>query len=448
MTLKVRFAPSPTGKIHVGNVRAALINWLFAKKHSGKFVLRIDDTDQERSTIENERQIEEDLRWLGLEWDERYNQSKRSELYQKCADFLIENNLLYPCYDTPEELDRRRKVQLSRGLPPIYDRIALSLSTQDRLSFEANGRKPHWRFKLSSSRVQWPDLVRGICDIDTASLSDPVLIREDGAFLYTLPSVVDDLDMSINHVIRGEDHVANTAVQVEIFNALMPLFDGAKMPQFAHLSLLVGADGGPLSKRLGALSILQMKEEGFEPLAIVSHLAHLGTSDGVAIARDYEELISEVDFSKFGRAPARFDSNDLERLNADYLKNLSYTDVKHRLESIGCDLGEDFWITVRENITYFGDVEKWAKIIEGDYQAIVSDKEFLTTALHSLPEDYCSNGWKLWTDDLKAKTGLKGRALFMPLRLALTGLEHGPDMGKFTAIIGREQLSQRLARLI
>ena len=444
MTVKVRFAPSPTGRIHAGNVRAALINWLFAQKHQGVFVLRIDDTDLERSTQENEDLIETDLKWLGLEWGERYNQSKRFDIYQKCADALKADGRLYACYETADELDRRRKVQLSRGLPPIYDRAALSLTADEIAAFEAEGRKPHWRFKLEGKRVAWEDLVRGHCEVDTTSMSDPVLIREDGAFLYTLPSVVDDIDMKITHVIRGEDHVANTGTQLEIFEALSAFFDGSPLPVFAHMPLLVGADGEGLSKRLGSMSISQMRDDGLEPLAITSHLAKIGTSDALEAAPSLMALVEDQDFGKMGRAPARYDFADLMRLNAQVLQRLSYADVKARLEDFGADLGELFWETVKPNLHRFAEVVLWANIIRGDIEPIISDPALITRALELLPADYGRDSWSAWTSAIKETTGAKGRALFMPLRLALTGQEHGPDMGALSFLIGRYKIAQRL----
>lgn len=445
MTVKVRFAPSPTGKIHVGNLRAALMNWLFAHKNGGKFVLRIDDTDIERSTKENEDQIERDLLWLGLHWDERYNQSLRFELYQKCADYLKTQGKLYPCYDSPEDLDRRRKVQLSRGLPPVYDRSALKLTEDDIKAYEAEGRKPHWRFKLDGKRVAWDDLVRGHCEVDTASMSDPVLIREDGAFLYTLPSVVDDIDMKISHVIRGEDHVANTGTQIEIFEALMAFLNGSGVPNFVHMSLLVGADGEALSKRLGSMSLMQMKEEGFEPLALLSHLAKLGTSDIVEAAASLNELAEAQDFSKMGRAPARYDQADLERLNAAVLQQMSYGDIRTRLEEISADLGALFWDTVRQNIHFFHEVKMWREVVKGDITPVITDPEFIKLALSLVPESYGRESWQAWTGAIKEATGAKGKALFMPLRQALTGMDHGPDMGALTYLMGRELLIKRLS---
>ncbi len=443
MTVKVRFAPSPTGKIHVGNVRAALTNWLFAKKHQGVFVLRIDDTDLERSTKENEDQIEVDLTWLGLEWGERYNQSKRFDIYNQAAEYLKSIGRLYPAYETGEELDRRRKVQLSRGLPPVYDRAALNLTDAEKAQLEAEGRKPHWRFKLDGRRVGWEDLVRGHCEVDTTSMSDPVLIREDGLFLYTLPSVVDDMDMKISHVIRGEDHVANTGTQLEIFEALKGLFD-APLPTFAHMPLLVGADGEALSKRLGSMSILQMKEDGYEPLAIVSHLARIGTSDALEAAPSLEALVEGQDFAKMGRAPARYDEDDLKRLNAGVLQAMSYAEAKPRLALFDADLGELFWETVRMNISKFSDVSEWRDIVAGDIAPRIEDATFISKALELLPGDYGRDSWQQWTAAIKDATGAKGRALFMPLRQALTGMDHGPDMGALSFLIGRDKIAKRL----
>ncbi|UDF02574.1 glutamate--tRNA ligase [Asticcacaulis sp. AND118] len=445
MTVKVRFAPSPTGRIHAGNVRAALINWLFARKNQGVFVLRIDDTDLERSTQENEDLIETDLKWLGLEWGERYNQSKRFDIYQKAADALKAAGRLYACYETAEELDRRRKVQLSRGLPPVYDRAALKLTDDEKVAYEAEGRKPHWRFKLEGKRVAWEDLVRGHCEVDTTSMSDPVLIREDGAFLYTLPSVVDDIDMKISHVIRGEDHVANTGTQIEIFEALSAFFGGSPLPTFAHMTLLVGADGEGLSKRLGSMSISQMREDGIEPMAIVSHLAKIGTSDPLEVAPSLDALAELQDFDKMGRAPARYDFDDLMRLNASVLQAMSYAEAQPRLEALDSDLGELFWETVKVNLHKFADVTLWAQVVKGDIAPVIEDAAFAAKALELLPADYGRESWGVWTAAIKDATGAKGKALFMPLRLALTGQPHGPDMGALSFLIGRQKIADRLS---
>ena len=437
MTVKVRFAPSPTGRIHVGNVRAAVVNWLFARGQGGRFVLRIDDTDLERSTKAYEEGIEADLTWLGLVWDEKHNQSARFDLYRAAAERLKAAGRLYPAYETQEELDRRRKVQLSRGQPPIYDRAALMLTDDERAALEAEGRKPHWRFRLDGRRVKWDDLVRGPCEVDTTSMSDPVLIREDGAFLYTLPSVVDDIEMGISHVIRGEDHVTNTGAQIELFEAL-----GATPPTFAHFSLLVGAEGEALSKRLGSLSIGELRDQGFEPLAITSHIAKLGTSDALEAAPTLEALGEGFSFDKMGRHPARYDAADLARLNAGVLHAMPYAVAKPRLEAMGADLGEAFWTAIRANLAFFADAAQWAQVVRGPVAPVVEDQEFLSKALELLPE---SLDWSAWIEAVKAATGAKGRALFQPLRRALTGLDHGPEMGPLLPLIGRETVLKRLS---
>ena len=444
MSVKVRFAPSPTGKLHVGNVRTALVNWLFAQNakiggQGGSFVLRIDDTDLARSTQEFEDGIETDLTWLGLVWDERYNQSKRFDRYEEAAARLKASGRLYPCYETADELDRRRKVQLSRGLPPIYDRAALELTEAEKAAYEAEGRRPHWRFKLEGKRVAWEDLARGHAEVDTASMSDPVLVREDGLFLYTLPSVVDDIDMDITHVIRGEDHVTNTGAQIEIFEAL-----GAKVPGFAHMPLLVGADGAALSKRLGSLSISDMRDQGYEPIAITSHLGKIGTSDNLEIAASVEALGAAFAFSKMGRSPARYDTADLDRLNAQALHGLTYAEAQPRLAALGVDLGEVFWDTVRGNLTKFADVADMARIVTGPVTPVIEDPAFAAAALEVLPEVIDAGAWSAWTAAVKEKTGAKGKGLFMPLRLALTGQAHGPDMAAMAPLIGREAIVRRL----
>lgn len=439
MSVKVRFAPSPTGKLHVGNVRTALVNWLFAKGQGGSFVLRIDDTDLARSTQEFEDGIETDLTWLGLVWDERYNQSKRFDRYEEAAARLKASGRLYPCYETSDELDRRRKVQLSRGLPPIYDRAALELTEAEKAAYEAEGRRPHWRFKLDGKRVAWEDLARGHAEVDTASMSDPVLIREDGLFLYTLPSVVDDIDMDITHIIRGEDHVTNTGAQIEIFEAL-----DAKVPGFAHMPLLVGADGAALSKRLGSLSISDMRDQGYEPIAITSHLGKIGTSDNLEIAASVEALGQAFAFSKMGRSPARYDTADLDRLNAQALHAMTYVEAQPRLSGLGVDLGEVFWDTVRGNLNKFADVADMARIVTGPVSPVIEDPAFAAAALEVLPEVIDANAWSAWTAAVKEKTGAKGKGLFMPLRLILTGQAHGPDMAAMAPLIGREAIVRRL----
>lgn len=441
----VRFAPSPTGKLHVGNVRTALINWLFAKGQGGTFILRVDDTDTERSTQEYEDQIKADLTWLGLIWDETFNQSRRFGQYDAAADKLRDMGLLYACYETADELDRKRKIALSRGRPPVYDRAALNLTDEDKSKLEDEGRKPHWRFKLSGGRVEWDDLVRGPQSIDTSSVSDPVLIREDGSYLYTLPSVVDDIDAKITHVVRGEDHVTNSGAQIEIFKAL-----GGKAPEMAHTPLLVDAEGGAFSKRLGSLSMDTLEARGILPMAILSHLAKLGTSDNIEAREDLATLAGEFDFAKVGRAPAKFDEKDLLALNAAIIHATPFERVRNQLAAISpAAANEPFWLAVRENCQTMHDAKAFADIAYGEIVPLVDaeDEAFIAEARDLLPDSQITaETWKTWTASIKDKTGRKGRGLFMPLRKALTGQEHGPDMGVILPLIGREAVVRRLSK--
>ncbi|WP_411819734.1 glutamate--tRNA ligase [Hyphococcus formosus] len=437
MSVKVRFAPSPTGKLHVGNVRAALWNWLFARKSGGTFVLRIDDTDLERSTKEYEDGIREDLAWLGLTYDETMRQSARFDRYEEAAEGLKAAGLLYPCYETAEELDRKRKIQRARGLPPVYDRAALALTAEQIAAYEAEGRKPHWRFKLSQAQVKWNDLIRGETVVETASVSDPVLIRADGVFLYTLPSCVDDIDLSITHVMRGEDHVTNTGVQIEIIKAL-----GGTPPQFAHHSLLVGADGQGLSKRLGSLSIQAMREDGIEPAAITSLLAKLGTADPVVPQSDLMKLAESFDFDRLGRAPARFDNTELEALNAKLFHETAYDAVADRLSD--AKISEPLWNAVRGNITRLSDVAEWVEVVDGEIDPVIEDAAFANEAAVLVPDELNDDSWQELTNAIKEKTGAKGKKLFMPLRLALTGRARGPEMAVLLPLIGAEKARARL----
>ena len=437
--MKVRFAPSPTGLLHVGNGRTALINYLAARKLQGSVVLRIDDTDQERSRPEYEQAILEDLNWLQIDHDLMVRQSERAQNHRAAAELLKSRGLLYPAYETAEELERRRKRALALKLPPIYDRTALKLSAAERMALEEQGRQPHWRFKLSHRKVSWHDLIRGDVEIDTAHLSDPVLIRADGSFLYTLPSVSDDIDLAITHVIRGEDHVTNTAVQIEIFAAL-----GQALPAFAHFPLLVGSGGEALSKRLGSLSLRQMREEGIEASALFAYLARIGTSEPVALA-GREELIAGFEFAKIGRAPAHFDPAELAGLNARLLHGLDYQAVRHRLHVLGVGGGEAFWQAIRANLTRFADVTDLWRIVQGPVVPSIEDTELAQLAIQCLPaEPFSENTWSQWTLDLAACSGRKGRQLFRPLRLALTGLEHGPELKKLLPLMGRDKVVARL----
>ena len=445
-TPKVRFAPSPTGRLHVGNVRAALFNWLFARARGGTFLLRSDDTDQERSTKDYEDGIQADLRWLGLDWDGFARQSERFAEYDAVSERLKATGLLYPAYETAEELDRKRKLQRARGLPPVYDRAALALTDEQRAAFEAEGRRPHWRFKLAQEPVSWDDMIRGEVTLDTATISDPVLIREDGMYLYTLPSCIDDVDLGITHVIRGEDHVTNTAAQVEVFRAILDVRGGGALPRFGHHSLLVGKDGEGLSKRLGSLAIAQMREDGLEPQAITSLLARLGTSDPVEPVIEPTILAESFDMDRVGRAPARFDTDELWQLNAKILHLMPYGRVADRLSGLG--VSEALWHAVRGNLEKLSDAALWKDVTEGTIEPVIAeeDREFCSAAAGHVPAgDLTADDWKPFVDAVKEATGRKGKGLFMPLRLALTGQAAGPEMAELFALIGSAKARARLS---
>lgn len=440
----LRFAPSPTGLLHVGNARVALANFLLAGGQPANLVLRFDDTDQERSRQEYVDGILRDLHWLGIRWQEEVFQSQRIDLYQAAAERLMMAGRLYPCYESAEDLEYMRRRLRARGLPPIYDRSALKLTEADRIILETQGRKPHWRFKLAEGTIAWTDMVRGDCRYDAAHLADPVLIREDGTFLYMLPSAVDDADLGITHVIRGEDHVTNTAVQIQLFEAL-----GATPPEFAHLPLLVDADGKGLSKRLGSLSLADLREQGLEPMAVNALLARLGTSEPIEPFEDIDHLVRDFDMTRFGRSAPRFDPADLERLNQKIIHALPWELAQARLRAKGCDHADEaFWEAVRGNLTVMADVMEWYGVVYGAFNPEApadEDRDFLAQALAALPaEPWDARTWKAWTDTLKADTGRKGKALFLPLRRALTGRDHGPEMSAMLPLIGRKKAAERL----
>ncbi|WP_305985085.1 glutamate--tRNA ligase [Roseibium sp. MMSF_3544] len=452
MTVTVRFAPSPTGHIHIGNSRPALFNWLFARKEGGRFILRFDDTDLERSKQEYAESIEQDLRWLGIEPDQIERQSERVASYDEAAQKLKDAGLLYPCYETPEELERRRSRQRALGRPPVYDRAGLKQTADERAAFEEEGRQPHWRFVLPNhdgdpfstrrTDISWNDLCRGDQSVDLASLSDPVLIRADGTYLYTLPSIVDDIDMGVSHVIRGEDHVANTGVQIAIFQAL-----GAPAPVFGHHNLLTTRDGEGLSKRKGALSIGSLREAGLEPMSVASLAVLTGTSQAVEPLADMDALIEKFDLSNVSRSSAKFDPEELKSLNARLVHELPFEAVRERLTTLGVGGNADFWETVRGNCETVNDALNYWQIVTGPVASRIEDedREFVAGAKDLLPDgDVNEDTWGAWTSALKSETGRKGRALFMPLRRVLTGMDHGPDMKAMLPLIGRQNILDRL----
>lgn len=440
--MKFRFAPSPTGMLHIGNARTALITWLASKKMGGHFLLRIDDTDAQRSKPEFEDAIEQSLEWMGLSWDDKARQSGREARYKECIEKLKQEERLYPCYETPEELALKRKTQLSRGKPPIYDRESLTLSAEDKAQYDKQGRKPHWRFKLLHEEIEWNDLVRSNIKFDGADLSDPVVIREDGSPLYHLCSVIDDIDYDITHVTRGEDHVSNTATHIQMFEAL-----GSKAPLFAHLPLIADIEGGKLSKRLGAMSVFDIRDdEGLEAMALVSLLAALGTSDAIEPYNSLDPLIEKFDFAKFSRNAPKFDPDEILRLNTKLLHETAFTNIACRIESLGISgMQEDFWTVVRANIERLRDTKEWWDVANGPVSPVISEPDFIDQAAQLLPEPpWSEQTWASWTKKIKEETGRKGKDLFMPLRQALTGMDHGPELANLLLLIGPDKARDRL----
>ena len=433
MTFVTRFAPSPTGRLHVGNIRTALHNFLFARKHGGRFVLRIDDTDRERSRAEFDQAIRDDLDWLGLTPDELVRQSERFDLYEREFERLKGAGRVYACYETPEELDLRRKVLLGRGLPPVYERKPEGEPPPE-------GRSPHWRFRLDhDSPIGWNDLIRGEQAFDPKLLSDPVVRREDGSWLYLLPSVIDDIDLGITHVVRGEDHVSNSAVQIQMFEAL-----GSKPPAFAHEALLVAAEG-KLSKRLGALGVEDVRGAGLEPMALLSVLARIGTSQPVEPVVSVDALAGDLDFAHFGRAPAHFDLHDVELVNARLVHGLEFAQVRERLSD---EASEEDWLLIRGNLTRVDEFAEWAPVLDGKLEAPELNHEERLVARQAAAAarriDWSSEPWRQLTEATKEATGQKGRALFHPLRVAITGRESGPEMARLVERIGQDRIVQRL----
>ncbi len=433
-----RFAPSPTGYIHVGNLRTALMNFLIAKKAGGEFILRIDDTDPERSKQEYVDAIQEDLEWLGLTWDRIEHQSSRLDRYAAAADELREKGRFYEAFETPTELDLKRKKQLNMGLPPVYDRAALKLSDDEVAALRAERGQGVWRFKLDHQRIEWTDGILGELSIDAASVSDPVLIRQDGQVLYTIASVVDDTDMGVTHVVRGSDHVTNTATQIQIMSAL-----GHTAPNFAHHSLLTGPQGEALSKRLGTLALRDLREAGVQPIALLSHMARLGSSQPIELVETIDELAEGFDLTQFGSAPTKFDVDDLYPLTARYLHGLPLSAVADQVSALGvpADLAETFWTIARANITTLHDLPGWWALFRDGATPLVADedREFVAEAFAMLPEPpYSADTWSTWTSAVKEATGRKGKGLFMPLRKAVTGLERGPEMADVMTLLQKK----------
>ena len=439
--IKVRFAPSPTGYLHIGNFRTALVNFLFARNVNGHFMLRIDDTDQERSSLEYEQAIKEDLSWMSINWDSLEKQSSRLSNYDDALETLLDKKRAYPCFETAEELSLKRKGQLSSGKPPVYDRSALKLSDSDIADLKSKGKKAHYRFLLNHTDVNWDDLVKGPSKYNMSNLSDPVILREDGRVIYTLASVVDDIDFKVTDILRGEDHMTNSAAQIQLFEAL-----GSSAPRLGHLSLLTDISGSGLSKRLGSLSLKDLRHEGFEPMAISSLLSKVGTSDPIDVFKDIKQIIKEFDINKFGKSKPKFDQNELSNLNSKFFQLMDYEDIINKLKTMDLNITKEFWYLIRGNIEILDDVKIWMNVCFGNIQTKNIDSDLLSLALKLLPQDqFNENTWSIWTNLLKIESGKKGKDLYKPLRLCLTGQDNGPEMANLISIMGRDKVTERLS---
>jgi len=442
--VKVRFAPSPTGFLHIGNFRTALVNFLFARKEKGHFMLRIDDTDHERSSLEFEKAIIEDLSWMNFKWDSLEKQSNRLKRYDEALETLLDKKRAYACYETAEELSLKRKAQLSSGKPPVYDRSSLRLSDSDVADLKAKGKKPHYRFLLDHSEVIWNDLIKGGSKYHMSSLSDPVILREDGRVIYTLASVVDDIDFDITHILRGEDHMTNSAAQIQLFEAL-----GSAVPNLGHLSLLTDISGAGLSKRLGSLSLKDLRNEGIHPMAISSLLSKVGTSDPVEIKKEIETIILYFDINKFGKSKSKFDKNELSLLNSKIYQLIDFEEIDEDLKKMNISITKEFWNLIRGNIALLKNVKDWWDICFGIIDSIIENQDFLDSALEALPKDqFNEKTWSTWTQKLSQKTGKKGKELYMPLRLCLTGQNKGPEMADLILMMGRDKVIKRLSNQV
>jgi glutamyl-tRNA synthetase len=437
--VRVRFAPSPTGLLHIGNIRIAILNYLFAKKNRGSFILRIDDTDPDRSTKESEDSILEDLKWLGIHWDEFHRQSDNFGRYKIAIDHIKKVGRVYPCYETKEELSLKRKIQTSGGIPPVYDRASLKLSQEQHEEMEAKGIKPHWRFKLDDAKtIEWDDLVHGKVTIPLNSISDPILIKPDGSFVYTFASVVDDINIGITHVIRGDDHITNTAAQMDIFNAI-----AGKFPKFAHVPLLSSLDGQDLSKRSGSnMSIVNMRDDGVDPGAVWCVLATLGTSNNVSHTDNLEALVEKFSFEKMSRSSPKFNLEEVKLLTKKIISEKSFDEVKSSLEKLNVkNLSAEFWDTVKGNLHSMGEVVFWENILFNEINVIKEDEVFVGQMLAALkkPLDFHQ-----WIKDLGSVSGKKGKDLFHPIRIVLTGLDNGPELIKIARLLGYDRIRSRI----
>ncbi len=444
--MKCRFAPSPTGKIHIGNARSAILNWIFCKKNNGEFILRIDDTDSTRSSKEFEISIKNDLKWIGLNWNYTFNQSTRTNIYNKKIQILKDKKRLYPCFETEEELALKKKALLSSGKPPIYDRSSLNLTDQDIEQKIKSGVRPYWRFKLEHGKISWHDIIKGDVSFDAKNLSDPVLIRADGTLLYHLPSVIDDIEENITHIIRGEDHIANTAYHIQIFKALE-----TSIPIFAHHPFLIDETGKGFSKRLGGLSIENFRNEGYENITLLNYFLFLGSSSNIDPIKDINEIINKFDIQNLSKSSAKFSIEALKNLNENTIKLFSFNEVSQKLSNIDSGFKKEiFWHFIKNNISFIKESKEWEQLITkiNNPKDFDIDDSFINTAIDQLPEDpFDENTWDIWTSKINNKTGLKGKNLFMPLRLILTGKSHGPELKYLLPLFNRNGILQKLGKI-
>ena len=435
-----RFAPSPTGLIHIGNARSAVLNWAYINNKKGNFILRIDDTDLERSKKEYEEKIKRDLSWLGISWNKSFNQSDRKKIYDQSIEKLKNDNRLYPCFESQEELSLKKKSQLTSGKPPIYDRSSLDLTETEIKNLLQSGKKPHWRFKLENKTIEWNDLIKGKVSFESKNLSDPVLIREDETLLYHLPSVIDDIEEGVSEIIRGEDHISNTAFHIQIFEAL-----NSTIPTFGHHPFLTDENGKGFGKRLGSLSIEKLRETGFESLTILNYLLSVGTSSNISSETDVTKLINNYNISNISNSSPKFSIEVLKLLNKEILQKYTYSDVKNKFLDLGIHADNNFWIFVKNNINFFSECLEWYNIIKTEKSFYAEDKEFLKDAADLLPkEPYTIDSWDEWILEINKKTGKKGKDLFMPLRMALTGKAKGPELKLLLPLLTKNNIMKKL----
>jgi len=441
LTFKSRFAPSPTGLIHIGNARSAVLNWMHIKNKGGEFILRIDDTDTERSKLKYKEAIKNDLNWLGITWSKTFNQSDRKNIYQEKVKELKQKKRIYPCFETPEELSLKRKILLTAGKPPIYDRSALQLTEKEIQKKIDQGKQPHWRFKLEYKIIEWDDLIKGKVSFDSKNLSDPILIREDSSLLYHLPSVVDDIEEKITDVIRGEDHITNTAFHIQIFESL-----NAEIPFFGHHPYLIDQEGKSFSKRLGSLTIQQLKDRGFENITLLNYLLSIGTSKNLSNEKNIKNLINDFDIKNLATYSPKFSQEVLEILNKEILQTLEFSEVKQKFADMNLmNITEDFWVFVKNNINFFSEVMNWWNIIHSKEVYSSNEVSYLKVAAQLLPEEpFDISTWNKWTSEIKIKTGRIGKELYMPLRLALTGQTKGPELMYLMPLLKREHVLKKL----